>query len=370
MPQGKLKVLNWNIAGAKYLELKSRESKTNPPTQKTREVFRKRLNDVLRNLIERHEPDVITLQEVCSYEPNGNEKHPQQVIDVPKGYVYFPHWLIDTQHHSATGKWDKVRETGEWPEKAFFAQGNAILIKKIIPYFRPFDLPQMDEPPNASLPRDPIEVVKLESGLYFGDRNTEPRAGMVAHLVLSELHDGKSFEKLQRPIDIFIINLHLTTLMNEREGIPEIDSEATQIRLRQLDIVLNGIVSRYNKWRKENYKIRGKQEIPKLSDTRHKPIWIIGGDFNFTPESAEYHALIQRGFIDMIQDHKLGTKTSGLGKDPTLTVDYLFAGPRFEAIDPKAADEIVGNHVEYSEHVKISDHYPLIINVPIVLEKP
>ena len=130
MPQGRLKILNWNIAVAKYLELKSKESKTNPPSEKTREVFRRKLNEVLRKLLETHEPDVITLQEVCRYEPDGNEKTAHHVIDKPKEYDYFPHWLIDTQHHSATGKWDKVRAEGEWSDQAFFAQGNAILIKR------------------------------------------------------------------------------------------------------------------------------------------------------------------------------------------------------------------------------------------------
>jgi endonuclease/exonuclease/phosphatase family metal-dependent hydrolase len=370
MPRGSLKILNWNIAGAKYLELRSKESKTNTLPENTREAFRKRLNEALKKLIETHEPDVITLQEVCRYE-DGKDRNPHHVIDAVKDYEYFPHWLIDTQHHSATGKWDKVRAMGEWAGQAFFAQGNAILIKKNIPHFRPFDLPAIGQEPDVSLPRDRIEVVKLESGLYLGDRNTEPRAGLVAHLVLSQLHNGKSYEKLERPIDIFVVNLHLTTLMKEREGIPELDSDGSQIRMRQLDIVFNGIVSRYNKWKKDDFRIRGEHIAPKQGEThtRHSPIWVIAGDFNFTRESAEYHSVIQRGFIDMIQNHQIGTKTSGLGENPTLTVDYVFAGPSFEAIDPGIArDETVQNHVEVNPQTRISDHFPLIIDVPIYLE--
>src|SRR5437899_12474125 len=114
MPQEKLKLLNWNIAGAKYLELRPSDSKKSPPPEqdKTRDVFRTKLNDALRKLIERHDPDIITLQEICGYEPNGLEKNAKHVIEEPNGYKYFPHWMIDTKHHSATGKWVKVREKG------------------------------------------------------------------------------------------------------------------------------------------------------------------------------------------------------------------------------------------------------------------
>jgi endonuclease/exonuclease/phosphatase family metal-dependent hydrolase len=218
-----------------------------------------------------------------------------------------------------------------------------------------------------------MEVVKLESGLYFGDRNTEPRAALVTHLVLSELPHTHSNGILERPLDVFVVNLHLTTLMGEREGIPEIDDEATQTRLRQLDLVLNGIVSRYNKWAKDGFKIRGKKVEPRDGEThkRHSAIWILAGDFNFTPESTEYQTLIRRGFIDLIRNHELGSKTSGLGATPTLTVDYVFAGPRFEAIDPAVAREgTIQNHLEVTDDTRVSDHFPLIVSVPIVLPEP
>jgi endonuclease/exonuclease/phosphatase family metal-dependent hydrolase len=161
----------------------------------------------------------------------------------------------------------------------------------------------------------------------------------------------------------------------EREGVPSIDEEASQTRMRQLDTMLNGIVSRYNTWRKEGY--RWKKESKKATESkvirprttdRHTPIWIIAGDFNFTPESLEYLAMVRRGFIDMISNHTVGTKTSGLGETPTLTVDYVFAGPRFEAIDPKlAAESADANHVEVTDDTRVSDHFPIIVSVPIEL---
>ena len=374
MPQGSLKILNWNIGGAKYLQLKSKDSPRCPDERKSREHFREKLNAVLVDLLEKNTPDVVSLQEVVRYEENGDEPHSQQIIDVPDNYENFSLWLIDTQHHSHQGKWDKVREEGEWTEDAFFAQGNSILIRKTIPYFPIYGLPVVGKRHSASVTRDRIEVVKLESGLYFGDRNTEPRAALVAHLVLDQLTDEHgNIQDLKRPLDVFVINVHLTTLMFEREGVPEIDEEAAQTRLRQLGIVLDGIVSRYNKWRKDRFKIRGKEVKPRDGETRerHPPIWVIAGDFNFTPESIEYLTLLRKGFIDLLPAHHLGTKASGLGNKPSLTLDYVFAGPKFEAIDPGFAKEgMKGNHVQWDHSTKISDHFPLIVDVPIALADP
>lgn len=374
MPQGSLKVLNWNIGGAKYLQLKSMNSSNCSDGRKSREVFRERLNAVLVDLIEKNSPDVVTLQEVVRYEENGDEPNAQHVVDVPANYEYFALWLIDTQHHSHQGKWDKVRAEGEWAEDAFFAQGNAILIRKTTSFFPVYGLPAVGQRHSPSVTRDRIEVVKLESGLYFGDRNTEPRAALVAHLVLDQLTDEHgNNQQLKRPLDVFVINVHLTTLMFEREGVPDIDEEAAQTRLRQLNIVLDGIVSRYNKWRKDRFKVRGKEAKPRESETRerHAPIWVIAGDFNFTPESIEYLTLVRKGFIDLLPTHHLGTKASGLGNRPTLTLDYVFAGPKFEAIDPDFAEQgMKGNHVQWDQSTTISDHFPLIVDVPIALAVP
>jgi hypothetical protein len=249
------------------------------------------------------------------------------------------------------------------------AYGNATLIKKTVKCVRPFDLPACEETTALLNTLDRMEVVKLESGLYLGDRNTEPRAALVAHLVLTQLHHGGKEHKLTKPLDVFIVNVHLTTLQFEREGVPGIDEEGTRTRLRQIDIILEGIVSRYNTWRKEDYRIKNDKSAPVGQASRHPPIWIITGDFNFTPESIEYQTIVRRGFIDLLPNHDVGTKASGLGETPTLTVDYVFAGPRYEALDPDVARKgITLNHVEVNNDTSLSDHYPIIIrSVPIAL---
>ena len=391
MIQGILKVVNWNVGGAKYLELKSDKSKKHNEDDETREQFRRRLNIALNTLLDGSEwPEVVTLQEVVQYHESGNTQKARDVIDCPEDYFFYPFWLIDTHRHSAQGKWDKVRENGDWPPAAYFAQGNAILVRKDVGLFPIWSLPDVNVlRDDAQLPAfyrqgEPgqrcIEQVLLESGLYFGNRDTEPRAALVTHLVLSGIRQRNNSEilALEKPLDVFVINLHLTTLTMEREGVPNIDDEAMRTRLRQLDIVLNDIISPYNRWRREGFPIRGKEFVPKKdveTTKRHAPIWIIAGDFNFTPESTEYETLVRRGFIDLIApdqkearpEHRTGTKAKGFGTDPKIKLDYVFAGPRFEVIDPTDAENRTGfNHV--NTDIRVSDHFPLKIDVPIKLD--
>jgi len=247
---GEIKMLNWNIGGAKYLELPS-QSSLMKRGEESREEFRKKLNEALKLEIHRRDPQILTLQEVVEYQAEGRVQDRESVIDPPDDYYYFPFMLIDTLRHSHQGKWNKVRKVGGWPDDAFFAQGNAILVKKDLPLFPLWSLPCLNQDHErwvSKLPRRSsdapglgcMEVVALESGLYFGDRNTEPRAALVFHLVLSRIGE----DELPKPLDVFVINLHLTTLMLEREGIPAIDELASQTRMRQLDNVLNGVVSR------------------------------------------------------------------------------------------------------------------------------
>lgn len=376
---GDIKLLNWNIGGAKYLELSSQSSNLKQGDE-SREEFRKKLNEALKLEINRHHPQVVTLQEVVEYQADGRVQDRESVIDPPDDYHYFPFMLIDTQRHSHQGKWNKVRKVGGWPDDAFFSQGNAILVKKSLPHFPLWSLPALHQNHETWVSNAPrrssdapglgcMELVALESGLYFGERNTEPRAALVLHLVLSRIGE----DELPKPLDVFVINLHLTTLMLEREGVPAVDELASQTRMRQLDNVLNGVVSRYNEWRAQKFTVRGEHLPPSERDghtetySRLPPIWIIAGDFNFTPESMEYATLVRRGFISMVSGR---TKAKGLGNPPTLQVDYVFAGPRFEAIDPDSAEKKIRdeNKVDFGDDTKVSDHFPLFASIPITID--
>lgn len=405
------RMINWNIGGAKFLELPRRkdwekdENPNKPEPIMFREKFKSDLQEALEELIQhlRREPHIVTLQEVVQYHEDGDSENPRNIFKqnffdrLGYGFHFFP--LIDSKSFSAQAKWHKIKKLGYWKQKSYFAQGNAILVKKNIKIFPVWGIPKIDtdlktynQYRGVKGPKDNIksdyehcetlnetraesspdiesasEVVFVEKGLYFGDRNTEPRAAIVTHVVL----DGEftSDTRLARPLDVFIINLHLTTLQYEREGIPAIDEKGEKRRLTQLDIVFNDIISRYNSWKQEkDYKLRD-EKYPTINDIettdRYKPVWIVAGDFNFTPESTEYAYIVKRNFISLLDGR---TKASGLGAEPTLQVDYVFAGPLYYSIDPSdATNRVRSNRVE--EDVKVSDHYPMIVTVPILVEE-
>jgi endonuclease/exonuclease/phosphatase family metal-dependent hydrolase len=347
-------LLNWNIGGAKYLELPRKRARGQ---RFGRDGFRARLNKELRTLVSRRQPDVVTLHEIVRYGPSPSAA--TDIIDPIPGYRYYPFPLIDTERVSARPKWVEVREKGGWLPSDYFAQGNAFLIRKDLPHYPVLALPKAGVAP-LERGRHFVEHVALESGLYFGDRDTEPRAALVAHFVLA-------VERSDKPLDVFVVNTHLTTLRMERTGIPNIDMQGSLIRREQLGIIFDGIVSRYNCWREERYQERRRPRPEADGETteRHPPIWILAGDFNFTEHSPEHRMIEDLNFIDLHPNKGMGTKAKGLGNDPTLTVDYIFAGPSFISLDPViVAKAIIGNDPA-DRTVKVSDHYPLFAEIPL-----
>jgi len=352
-------ILDWNIGGAKVLEEKTRQER-----DATRTKINKALTEILTNQIGKYgpRPDVVTLQEVVQWrQPNDQEI--RDLLDEVPGYSYFYFKLIDSKILSSRAKWNKVVKDSDWDVNTYFSQGNAFLIRNGAPHFPVWDLSDLDQ--KKSIGDHFIELVHLDSGLYFGDRNTEPRAVLVAHFIYDphELHDGK-----RMPVDIFIVNVHLTTLSMEREGVPEIDARASKMRMAQLDVVFNGIVSRYNSWRRSKYTERGEKRKPQPHEIfeRYSPVWIITGDFNFTEESSEYEFVERANFVDTVPEAGTmtasgrGTKASGIGKNPTLTLDYVFAGPKFVSLDPAIAPEFKQNKVIRDHEIRASDHYPVL----------
>jgi endonuclease/exonuclease/phosphatase family metal-dependent hydrolase len=357
-------VLDWNIGGAKVLE---------QPVRAERNQIRGRINSALKELINDRnmgrEPDVIVLQEVVQWKEPTDDKL-QDLLDPIEGYTYVPFTMIDTRQVSSKGKWNKVKRNSDWHPDTYFAQGNAFLVRDTAPHFPVWDLSKL----GVSRPDGDhfIEIVHLDSGLYFGDRNTEPRGALVAHFICDPKTGTKS-----KPVDIFVVNVHITTLMMEREGIPEIDALAAQIRMDQLKVVFNGIVSRYNSWRTSGYLDRGEKRQTTADETteRHSPVWIIAGDFNFTEESLEYAYVKHMNFLDTVppagkrsqieNEHCVGTKAKGVGNPPTLTLDYVFAGPKFVALDAAIEQNLSGNKVIHDKEVRASDHYPIKSTITI-----
>jgi endonuclease/exonuclease/phosphatase family metal-dependent hydrolase len=345
-------VCNWNIAGAKFLEKKADQ----------RDEHRKQLHAALKALIENagregSPPDVLTLQEVVRFGASPETAEDLLDRDEFKDYHIYVFPLVDSDRQSSRAKWEKVAEVGGWPPGTYFAQGNAMMIHKNAPHCAVFDLPAEVHPAQFD-GRHFIEQVNLESGLYFGDRDTEPRAALVAHFVLRTPHCA-------RPLDVFVINLHLTTLTMEREGIPEIDTLASKVRLTQLDVIFTRIVSRYNLWRQRGYLQRGKKRPLKTGETdeRFPPMWVLSGDFNFTPESVEYQTIMHMNFMDVVTDKGFGTKAKGIGEHATLTLDYIFAGPKFISLDPLITQVEIKHNAVMDNH-RMSDHFPMFARLP------
>ncbi len=364
-------VLDWNIGGAKFLEKKTRQE---------RQQIRTNINEALIKILKRADfgpqPDVVTLQEIVRYKEPSDELVQEIIDDIP-GYDYFPFPLIDSNILSSKAKWSKIMKESDWDSDAYFAQGNAFLIKKGTPLFPVWDLSNLSQPSPIKKNKHLIEKVHLDSGLYFGDRNTEPRAALVAHFIYpnpARISKEKNTND-SKPLDIFVVNLHLTTLMMEREGVPEIDTLATKMRLNQLNIIFNGIVSRYNCWRQGGYRDRGDKRDEESHETfnRHSPIWIIMGDFNFTEESTEYAFIKRLNFIDTVPNQRKvsefgkGTKASGISNDPTLNLDYIFAGPKFVSLNPAIEEHgLHSNRVIHDREVRASDHCPVLSSMTFI----
>lgn len=371
-----LKILNWNVGGSKFLELRSGSPRPYSPGMRfeCREEYRFALDKALKRVLQSHgNPLVVCLQEIVQYEESGKSdpRARKQILDSVDGYKYYPIPLIDTEQFGARAKWLKVMQNGGWgtDPAPFFSQGNGFLVRDDCQHFPMWCLPERnvrkDQHPLSVDPhkglRSGIERVDLHPGLYFGDRNTEPRAALVLHIVLWP--DEGSV------VDVFIVNLHLTTLKGEREGIPDIDEKASETRLNQLKVVLDNCVSQYNAWRGSGYILR--DNIEHLQDgwdskERYNPVWVLAGDFNFTRDSAEYQYLTRRNFVDLVTREP--TKAAGLGKDPTIALDYVFAGPRYYSVDPRLSEEdLRRNRVVVIEELRVSDHYPIVATIPIVL---
>ncbi|MCP4367138.1 MAG: hypothetical protein GY797_03330 [Deltaproteobacteria bacterium] len=394
-----LTILNWNIGGAKVLESKTKD---------VRNDVMKQINEDLAMLIDEKRPDIITLQEVVAFkEPSdtGVINIIQEDIINKLGYKCFFFPLINSLGFSSQAKWKKIASECGWDYNTYFVQGNAMLFRNDAPLFPFWDLsrPEQKSPglrlstilkqqeinPVPDLQQEVgknqqnylIEHIHLEDGVYFGDRNTEPRAALIAHMIFNSpiLTDSK-------PIDIFIINVHLVTIMKERVGIPATDSNASQLRLKQLEIIFDGIISRYNSWFDDGFPQRGKNVPEEEGETfeRHQPVWLLCGDFNFTENSIEHEYIMRRNFIDTTPQSKRekqtepdptgkpgviehnGTKAKGAGNPATLTLDYIFAGPKFVAFDPIFTEaKMLNNTVEYS--ITSSDHYPIISKIPMYM---
>ncbi len=326
-----LTIASWNMAGTSLLRTSA----------KKRAEKHRLYHKALKKLIDSAQPDIILLQEIVRYDDiNGQIK---ELIDIPDDYFYMPSTTIDTHSNSYPPKWNKIRKDGDWDKKTYLGHGLGIMWRKTLAHSSLWSIDDALLHTGAKLE---VEVVRFESGLFTGSRDTEPRMAMVAHFNIN----GQDF---------FIINVHLTTLKGEREGFPEKDQQGSLIRQKQIDTLLNGIISRLNHDRQSRFN--------RLKQKTKPGIWFIAGDLNATVDAPEIRQLQQMNFLRLCSDK--ATKRRKKEQSPSIKVDYIFAGPKYYAFDPTLLEEqlqLESQSFSILDEVQISDHSPIIAKFPLL----
>lgn len=330
-----LRVLSWNLAGAKHL------ARGPDKTNTAREI----LTEQLALILEEYKPHIVALQEYVRFVKGSSAREDTVgLIDQSRisNYRFAEEPLIDNKKPSHPEKWQRFEG---WGDASFLSQGMAMLWRSDMCAGNIWDFK------TTTSERLPVEVVRMETGLYTGNRDTEPRAAIVGHFV---------FGPNEEPRDVLVVNVHLSTLKHEREGKPLYDELGRKARMNQIDVLLNGLVSRYNSWW-DKYEGKGQ---------RKPPIWILAGDFNCTPNSPEISRLIQSQFINLNPDPKWGSR----GDDRELNVDYIFAGPKYRALRHRAVEEQTQHNPAPIKTISsagceakldTSDHYPVFAELPL-----
>jgi hypothetical protein len=107
----------------------------------------------------------------------GQPGNPDNLVIAPEGYYYNDFISIDTVNQCHPLKWHKYYEQGEWPKETYLAQGCGILWRNNLPHAPIWDFTASTREIIAK------EIVRLDTGLFTGNRDTEPRLGVVAHFL-------------------------------------------------------------------------------------------------------------------------------------------------------------------------------------------
>ena len=345
----------------------------------TREERKQQLNNEIQKMIQQYHPEIMAFQESIEFSLSGCWNDRASLLDTPDGYRYYSSILVNSINHPHLNKWNNVRAKGQWPTSTLFGQGNAYLVRKDVSIFPPCSLPKagvkftkwlksfLSSADKTLYSSSCVQNVALESGLYFGDRDTEARGCLVLHIVIP-FHGPRQEEK---PLDIFVLNTHLTTLLVERSELTEGKDksyyvQAAELRKSQLHRILNGIVLRYETWIKNGFLVRGKSiELgPYETTKRWAPLWIALGDFNFLANSEEYQWLVNQAFLPLSPANEYKTRAEIIGAVPTTTVDFVFVRPSWQYIEMGSKYNVSGS-TSSIKSVSISDHCPVLAKIDI-----
>lgn len=372
-----LSIVSWNVFGARWLDLSGEDS----PRQErpVREERKRGLNDEILKIIEQHQPEVIAFQETVEYSLSGFWGDRTTLIDTPNGYQYYSSILVDSIGNPQSNKWKNARTKGRWPTSALFSQGNAFLVREDLSFFPPSSLPKtgvnFSEWLQSFLPgidctaslSSCIQNVNLGSGIYFGDRDTEPRGCSILHLVFP-FH--RTYQQ-DKPLDVFILNTHLTTLLAERTtasegGGKETVKQVIALRKSQMTQILDNVVFRYENWIQSGFKVRGRPVKLNSCETveRWAPLWVILGDFNFTQNSEEYNWFVNQGMSHLPYQEKPDTISEKFSYSPQSIVDHVFIRPTLESANFVQKLNFSG-FTSSIETKEVSDHSPIFAKINI-----
>ena len=346
-----INVLTWNVAGAKMFN-----NLNYPPDNAALgyiEAYYNAWKQVVRDLLPKTSqgpkyPDIILLQECIGFkdkrtEPSGRWESGKRILQqIFRGYECFFFPALSSRIHPHPGKWQKFKLgniRNFIPDYVEAQQGYGICIRDPST-LRKLWVDEEDQSQLSSHSDLPgsnfelcFEVINSAPGLYLGNRDTEPRLMVMGRM---KIGSPKTVERY-----VNFVNVHLTTLKGEREGIKTKNDAARTIRLKQLDLLLNSTVSAYQE--AEKYR------IPRNS--AREDIWILGGDFNAIPDSEEMNQL-QKEYIDGNIDKRImdndasgiysdlpGTKWSSKdSKKEPIVVDYILCGLKLTSFSPKQID--------------------------------
>lgn len=335
-----ISIMSWNMAGAKLFE--QLDSKPYPVAGSYTAAFRKTWQDSIAGWMQtpdQVQADIILLQECIGFEdksasPSGRWQTGRAILsEIFSDYQCFFFPAVTSHNNPHPGKWNRYTEKGNVknhiPAHVDVQQGYGICIRKGISSRKlwvPWADPENVPPDSDLVDTDGVscfEAISITTGLYLGQRDTEPRLVIMGRVKLESEGESRYLNYL---------NIHLNTLSGEREGNVRLNRRAGASRLRQIELILDNIVSAYQE--------TTHHRMPAGTQQSQRDIWVIAGDFNTSPDSDEINMIRQSGFIDAIPDkriedeypdralhNKIGSKWSLLdSQTPPINVDYIFCG--------------------------------------------
>lgn len=268
--------------------------------------------EALEILIGQTDADLVCLQEVSQYvDADGSTHGLMGIISQAGGYDYsFYGQTLSMRTHMQVKK--DVMVKGVFNDWWDWSKGNAFLAR--IPFARLADTSQPGVPRNIPL---------YQPQSYQGTRDTDPRFALIT--------------RLKAPPFPFVVTLHLTTLVGERERPPQREKveQAQQLRndqiQRLIDLVREHILN------------------------ENQPL-ILAGDFNAAAGESCLSSLLESkyGFVRLQPENDGPTQA-----DLEFPIDHIYFYPS-ERLAGYACRILSGDLSR-----RASDHLPVTVNLQI-----